>query len=446
MIMKLKLIHLSLVTLILFLIFTGCLGDSMQPTPVTEPTINEVNEPGDSTPLTEPTKGDVTEPSEDNAKLDPAKEKQLLSGYSDFGFHLYSVLCKSEKEKNIFISPSSIAIALAMTYNGAMEETKASMEKTLEFNGMTMEEVNEANKKLLDYLGNTEEKVELSVANSLWCRPDIKFEEDFISRCKDNYFAEISNNFQVSAINGWVKEKTKGKIDKVLDRIPDNAILYLINAIYFKGIWTFEFDKEKTQDLDFNLPDGSKKKHPMMSQSGSFNYYRGDKFQAINLPYGEENYSMYLFLPDEDSGLEEFHSKLNKENWENWMSGFNMMEGDIIMPRFTFEYEVLLNTVLSSMGMEIAFDENLANFRGMAIPPRDENIFIQKVLHKTFVEVNEEGTEAAAVTVVEMGLTESVAEEPERFYMLVDRPFFFVIRDNKTGLILFMGSVLEPEE
>jgi len=367
---------------------------------------------------------------------------ELASGYTSFGFKLYSKLLEEEKDKNIFISPSSIALALSLTYNGAEKDTKDAMAEVLEFNGLDINDLNKGNQALINSLKNTDSKVELAIANSLWCNPDIKFKEDFIKRCQDYYFAEVSNEFTEPAINGWIKENTRGKIEKVIDEVPEDAILYLINAIYFKGIWTYEFDKEKTKEMDFHLTDGTKMKHPMMVQGGKFNYYRGENFQAVSLPYGDEKYSMYIFLPDEDSGLEEFQKNLTAENWEKWMKSFLMMDGDLTLPRFKIEYGVLLNDALIALGMGNAFGGG-ADFSGMS----DVSAFISRVIHKTFVEVNEEGTEAAAVTVVEMTRTTSLDNPPpQRFSMKVDRPFFFAIRDNDMGTILFMGSVMEPGE
>jgi len=181
-----------------------------------------------------------------------------------------------------------------------------------------------------------------------------------------------------------------------------------------------------------------------MSRGGKFNYYKGDNFQAVSLPYGDGSTSMYVFLPDKNKGLEEFQKNLNGKNWESWMKSFQMKEGDIILPRFKIEYETLLNNSLSSLGMAIAFDQSKADFRGMC-DISSGNIYISKVIHKTFVEVNEEGTEAAAVTAVAMSLKSVAHQPPERFHMVADHPFFFAIRDNKTGTVLFMGSIVEPK-
>lgn len=372
-------------------------------------------------------------------------DQRLIEANNGLGFNLFRELTESNPEKNIFISPSSVLTALAMTYNGAEGGTRAAMEKTLQLEEMTMEEVNKAFADLLTILRNPDPKVELTVANSLWAREGVDFHEDFLTRNRDYFDAEVTEiDFNdagaADIINGWVKEKTRDRIDGIVEPpINPDTILFLINAIYFKGEWTEPFDPDLTRELPFNRPDGTKKEIPVMFQRNDFRYLENELFQAVILPYGKnERVSMYIFLPAESAGLEQLYAELNSANWNEWIASFSSMEGEIGLPRFKFEYETSLNDTLKSLGMGIAFDDNAADFSGMRpIPPR---LVISEVKHKTFVEVNEEGTEAAAVTSVEVGVTAM----PETFSMIVDRPFFFTITDDITGTILFMGSVLEP--
>lgn len=372
-------------------------------------------------------------------------DERLIEANNGLGLNLFRELTKSNPEKNIFISPSSILTALAMTYNGAEGGTRAAMEKTLQLEEMTMEEVNKAFADLLTILRNPDPKVELTVANSLWAREGVDFHEDFLTRNRDYFDAEVTEvDFNdagaADIINGWVKEKTRDRIDGIVEPpINPDTILFLINAIYFKGEWTEPFDPDLTRELPFNRPDGTTKEIPVMFRKNNFRYLENELFQAVSLPYGKnERVSMYIFLPAESAGLEQLYAELNSANWKGWIASFSSMEGEIGLPRFKFEYETSLNDTLESLGMGIAFDENAADFSGMRpIPPR---LVISEVKHKTFVEVNEEGTEAAAVTSVEVGVTAM----PETFSMIVDRPFFFTITDDITGTILFMGSVLEP--
>jgi len=371
--------------------------------------------------------------------------EQLVDANNGFGLKMFYELAGAEPGENILISPASIITALAMTYNGADGETREAMEKTLMLEGMSMEEVNEAFADLLTILQNPDPKVELAVANSLWAREGIAFNEDFLKRNEDYFGAEVAElDFNdagaAEAINDWVKEKTRNKIDGIIDPpIKPETVLFLINAIYFKGEWSDPFDPDMTGNRDFNLPDGSVKEIPVMIKNDDFRYLETDDFQAVSLPYGKnERVSMYIFLPASDSSLDQLYGEMNLLNWKRWIASFGSMEGEVGLPRFKFEYETSLKDALAALGMAIAFDESAADFSGMhPIPP---NLFISEVKHKTFIEVNEEGTEAAAVTSVEVGMTAM----PETFSMIIDRPFFFAIADDMTGTILFMGSVLNP--
>jgi serpin B len=373
-------------------------------------------------------------------------DKRLISANTAFGFRLFSELAKEDSGKNVFISPASVGLALAMTYNGAVGDTKLGMERALEIRGMNHLELNRAYAALKAALENADPKVQLNIANSLWGKKGVTFNPDFIKRNKDFYGAEVTTlDFNDSSapgtINSWVSDKTKGKIDKIVDRIDPQAILFLINAIYFKGSWTDEFDKARTKDEPFTLATGTKQNRPMMHQNGDYRYLEGNGFQAVSLPYGSKRLSMYIFLPAQSSNLEQFQKGLTAENWDRWMIQFGEKKGEIGLPRFKLEYEVSLNDALKALGMGTAFDPDRADFTG--ILQGEERAYINGVKHKTFVEVNEEGTEAAAVTSVEMRATSAMIPQ-KPFRMIVDRPFFCAIRDNTTGEILFMGSINNP--
>jgi len=378
-----------------------------------------------------------------NSEMNP----NLVSANVKFAFHLLSEILKRDSNVNVFVSPASVAIALAMTYNGAAADTQQAMAATLELQGMPLDEVNRAYAVLRTTLAGADPKVELHIANSLWARKGIAFRPDFIARNKEFYAAEVtaldfSDPTAAPTINAWVSDNTKGKIARIVDdRIPRDMVLFLINAVYFKGEWSRPFQKELTEEREFTLLDGTKKMHPMMSQSGSYNYYRGEKFQVVNLPYGRRQISLYVFLPDKDSSLKEFCANLTADNWDAWMSKMRRSEGDLTLPRFKLDYELLLNDALKAMGMDIAFTAR-ADFSAMTPEP----VLISQVKHKTYVDVNEQGTEAAAATSVGMALTAApVGPPPQRFTMVVDRPFFIAIRDNRTGVLLFLGSIVEPK-
>ena len=380
---------------------------------------------------------------------EPAVPQPLVSAYTDFGFNLFAEVGRRDAGKNVFISAPSVAFALAMTYNGANGETARAMAETLRLKGMSRGEANRANAALKALLQDPGPGVALAIANSLWARQDVSFKPEFLERNKKSYGAKVAvldfaDPAAPATINAWVSENTKGKIEDIVNKIPRSAILYLINAIYFKGDWTNPFDEAKTRERPFHLADGSQKMHPMMARSGYYRHYRGPDFQAVSLPYGEGRLSMYVFLPDEGGSLLEFQKRLNAESWSEWMSQFRMAEGEIVLPRLKLRYEARLNDMLGALGMEVAFDPDRADFGDMCTV--SERVLISEVKHKTFVEVNEKGTEAAAATSVETRAVSGLLYQfTYQFTMVVDRPFFFAIRDDKTGLVLFMGSIVEPE-
>jgi len=377
-------------------------------------------------------------------KLAPAEsvDPRQAAANTGFGFKLFHELAQGDPGQNIFISPASVSMALAMTYNGADGATKETMTKVLELQGMSLEEVNRANAELKTILENPDPGVQLTVANSLWAREDIDFKPEFVQRNRDYYAAEV-NTLDFSrpgaeqAINNWVKENTGGRIDNIVERIEANDALFLINAIYFKGSWAEKFDPSETKAGLFNLPDGTQVKRPMMSRTGQYGYYQGDNFQSVRIPYGNQRISMYVFLPEQESGLAEFYRHLDAANWEKWMPKFTDTTVQLVLPRFKYEYAMSLKETLKNLGMQVAFDSEQADFGNMCPIPPVPVIYIGDVTHKTFIEVNEEGTEAAAAT--------SVVVEckgiPQIVNMLVDRPFFFAVRDELTGTILFMGTV-----
>jgi serpin B len=373
-------------------------------------------------------------------------DASVVTANTKFGFSLFDEIRKTEQDKNIFISPFSVSIALAMTLNGASGETEQAMTDTLQLQGLDSESINTGYAGLRQILLTSDPKVTLTIANSLWARQEFSFKPDFLQRNTQFFGAEIStldfNDPSASkTINQWVDTNTNGKIQKIVgDQIDPFMVLFLINAIYFKGTWQNEFDPSKTREGPFHLANGDEKQVPMMRQQRWYPYYREENFQAISLAYGDGQMSMYIFLPDRESDLNIFLENLNAESWENWMSQFHEQDVSLVMPKFKLEYGKTLNDPLKALGMGVAFDPELADFSRMA-SLEFGNLYIEKVVHKTFVEVNEEGTEAAAATSVEVGV-KSVPPPPISFS--VDRPFFFAIRDNETKTVLFMGVVVEP--
>jgi serine protease inhibitor len=369
-------------------------------------------------------------------------EKRLIESDNKFGLKLFREIIEEEKDKNVFVSPLSVSMALGMTYNGADGETQKAMQKTLELSGLTIDEVNRCYEHLIESLTQLDPKVEFQIANSIWYHYTLPAKEEFINLCKKYFDAVVRGlNFEdpaaVDTINAWVEENTNGRIDEIVTAPIDPwTVMFLINAIYFKGAWTYQFDKDETKDDWFRLPNGTKKPCKMMEQRGFYKYFESEDFQAVDLPYGDGDFCMTIFLPYWSTNIDSLIAQFDQENLNYWLSCFSSDSGDIYIPKFTLEYELILNDVLKALGMGIAFTP-AADFSKMY---ENVTVWIDKVKHKTFVEVNEEGTEAAAVTSVGM----TYGPGPPGFWMRVDRPFIFMIRENKSQTILFIGKIVEP--
>jgi serpin B len=371
-------------------------------------------------------------------------DDRVLSGNSAFAFELFAHVCGSGEQKNLFISPLSVSIALSMTYNGAAGKTADEMAGALGFSGVELGELNRSMAELTTALVEADSSVRFTVANSLWARKGFEFKADFLERNRSFYraetaFLDFSDPGAPGTINAWVKKSTGGLIDQIVDKIDPDVVLYLINAIYFKGRWELAFDPESTQPVPFHLPGGAERSAQMMSRSGTFRYAERPGEQIVRIPYGEGRMAMYIFLPGEAKGLSELLSGLDRGAFDERVSAMGMREGDVSIPRFKFAYECELVPALVATGMKSAFSGSSADFSRMA----SRSVCISRVKHKAVVDVSEEGTEAAAVTSVEVKAT-SIAAPADRFTFIADRPFFFAIRDDATGSILFLGAVYEP--
>ncbi len=370
---------------------------------------------------------------------------ELLAANTRFGFKLFQQVLQAQPGRNVAISPSSVAIALTMTYNGAAGKTQQAMAKTLELQGLNLATLNQSNAALTAALTHADPDVQLAIANSLWARNGVKFNPGFVQRNQSFYDAKLTtldfaNPNSVATINQWVSQNTRGKIPKMVDRLSPDQVLLLLNAIYFKGKWSEAFDKQDTTERPFTLANGTRKTHPLMSQTGDYDYLETKQFQAVSLPYGSGRWSLYVFLPRPNSNLDVFIKTLTPKNWQQWMSQFRDRPGTVKIPRFKLEADLNLNNTLKALGMAPAFDRNQADFSAMSTEP----LAIDQVKHKTLVEVNEEGTEAAAATSVEMVFTSAPPAPAPPFNLVADRPFFWAIRDNQTGTLLFMGTVVDP--
>lgn len=355
--------------------------------------------------------------------------------------------------ENLFLSPASLEMALAMAANGAAGETLAAMKRTMGIASMSDEQMNRSNKSFISSLNRLDPSVTLAMANSLWLRNDLQFNEEFIKNNEQSCKAEVKQvDFNAPStaaeINKWVSDKTQGRIAGVAPP-PPGSNFALIDAIYFKGTWLHPFVKDETADQQFNLIGGGEKSVPMMHRFNTGSYYENDQFQMAVLVYGEMNstenrVSMYVFLPRTVDGLDAFIESLTPENWKTWTSSYCITPVDLRLPRFKFESDKDLKPALASMGMGVAFGESADFSRMVSGAVTAGALRIGVVQQKSYVDVNEEGTEAAAVTKIAEG--EGGPPRDNRIHtMVVDHPFFFAIRDDATGAILFTGTVLDPQ-
>ena len=369
-------------------------------------------------------------------------DKSLIASNTDFAFNIFNKLIMEDSGQNIFISPLSILLALAMTYNGAVGDTNLAMADAMEFSGMDMEELNQGFSDLMVSILNGDPGVQINIANSIWSRLGFDPEEDFVDINKKYYSSEVKElNFSdpaaVDTINSWIADATEEKIKKMLTEIPGDVVMYLINAIYFKGDWTYPFEEEATYEEDFNLEDGSKKSVEMMHIVEHYDCITGENFGMVRLPYGDEKFSMYIVLPDEGVAVDSIVGFLDSYYYDNLRNSMVESEIRLAMPKYKMEYGVkVLNDVLTELGMGIAFGPE-ADFSGI-----NPGLFISEVMHKAVIEVNEKGSEAAAATVV--AIAESAMPVDEIIEFIVDRPFFFVIAEDRSGAVLFMGKVVSP--
>ncbi len=375
-----------------------------------------------------------------------AHQSQLTRAQTRFGFQLFAALLPTHARQNLFISPTSVAIALSMLYNGATGETQRAIATTLEITDIPLNDVNEANAALLQAWQSNSASVQSRLANSLWADQRLPLQPAFVQRMQSDYQARVStldfsNPNAVATINQWVQTQTGGRIPQMINRIQTDEALFLLNAIYFKGQWTTQFDPTQTRDQPFTLPNGQQRSYPFMAQTGTYRYYETPTFQAVSIPYGDGHFSFDIFLPSPTVGLAGFYRELNAENWRQWTQQMERRPGSLSLPRLRLASDVTLNEALQALGMGVAFDRYQANFAQLTSQPA----YVSRVKHKTFVEVNEEGTEAAGVTAIGIGVRSAVLPSAP-FTLVVDRPFFCVIRDHRTGAVLFMGSIVTPIE
>jgi serine protease inhibitor len=382
-------------------------------------------------------------------QLPPGQRPSFVTqDYSAFGLGLFRQLGDARPDANVVVSPLSAGLAVSMLANGAQGETLAGIQRAL-VTGLDVQALNATNQELVRALRGDD--VQLSIANSLWARQGVPFLPSFLDATRRFYDAEVAAldfNSPATAqrINRWASDKTNGRITRMVEDGPldGDLILYLMNAVYFKGRWQDEFQTAQTRPMPFHVPGGRTVQRPMMQRTGEYGYLRADGFQGLRLPYRGGRFAMYVLLPDEGSTVAALRARLTPDAWADWMGRFGAArEVRVVMPRYRINVEAQLNRPLQTLGMADAFSQVSANFRSM-LPAEylaRGNVYVSEAKQKVFIEVNEEGTEAAAVTGIEVRTT-SAPPQPVSF--VVDRPFLLAVRDDQTGALLFIGQVNDP--
>jgi serpin B len=373
-------------------------------------------------------------------------EKQVESANNSFATSLFSQVALQEQGKNFFISPLSVSMALAMTLNGANGQTYSDMQKTLGLGGLSNGEINQSYQSLMTMFGNLDPSVTFNIANSIWYRNTFQVLDSFITVDSTYFNSEVrSLNFNdpsaADVINSWVSSNTNGKIPSIISPPIDRGVMmYLINALYFNATWKYTFDTANTKQHPFYLSNGSSESDSMMVVHDTLDYYSDANFQVVELPYGNGDYSMLVLLPVTSSSAN-LSTALSQSEVNNIVSGLSPQDVQLTLPKFKVEYSTSLKNVLTQMGMGIAFTGGADFTRINPVGGLD----ISDVLHKTYVEVSEKGTEAAAVTVVTVA-TVSIGSGHQSGPIMVDvnRPFLFLIKENHNNTIMFMGAIVQP--
>jgi len=408
--------HLLLVFVIIIPLFQGC-------------TNNAVDVEGD--------------PPETQMRDLSSSEKELITSGNTFSFDLFRKVIADEKDDNVFLSPLSVSMALGMTLNGADGETRAGIKETLHINEMDLQAINRSYQRLIELLTALDPAVKMRIGNSLWSREGFAINPAFQDSLQTYFKAQaealdLSDPSSADIINNWVSNQTEGRIETIIEgEIPPELVLYLINTVYFKGDWQYQFDPEDTRPADFHLQDGTAIETEMMNRKSPTATFSSDEVQMAELAYGDSLFHMTILMPgDPSTPIGEFVEKsLTASNFAEWTDRLQTSEIRLKMPKFESDYKKKLNDILSSMGMEVAFDDAKANFSKINA---DEQLVISEVLHKANITVNEEGSEAAAATSVGISVT-SVSPS-----FVVNRPFVYLIRERVSGTILFMGTINDP--
>lgn len=389
-----------------------------------------------------------------NKKIEPQKDdnvrkdieltetqKELCRSSNDFTFDFMKILARKEnKDANMFASPFSLQTVLAMTAEGAVGDTRAEMTKALKLSGFSEDEIAGYYKALIPALQGVDKKTVMEIANSFWSKDLIVIKEDYAAKLQKNYYAECqklaNDSFDAAiAMNNWCAKKTHGMIDHIVNEVPEDQMVALINALYFKGEWTDKFNENSSRKEKFNNHDGTTAEVTMMRRTDDMYVVLGEEAWALTLPYGNRAYRMTVILPKEGVDVDAVFAGLDADSWREYRHGGYEREVVLSLPRFETEYTASDRCIetLKEMGLKKAFERS-ANFSGIS----NISLYISQIIHKAKVKVNEEGTEAAAVSYVGMDLATAIPRE-EPVIFKVDRPYIYAISEVSTGTITFIG-------
>ncbi len=375
-----------------------------------------------------------------NLSLTPIEQQKVITD-NGFALRLFKNLDSANTNgSNLFVSPLSVSFALGMTSNGANGKTLTAIQNTMGFNGFTQDQLNSYYNKLLTDLPKLDPNTTLNIANSIWYRQGFSVLPDFLKTNNTSYNAKIealdfSNPSSVNTINNWVNTQTEGKIPAVVNAISPSDVMYLVNAIYFKSTWKEKFNVAGTHSQTFYLDDNSQVQTNFMNGTIDFNVYKSTDATVVELPYSNSKYSMVIVVPPANTSVHQLIAGIDSAKWQNWMAGLKPVNGQLSLPKFKFAFGTQLNSALIDLGMGIAFSKN-ADF---SLISATSPLQITSVNHKAFIDVDETGTTAAAATTVVVGLTATPV-----FYVNINHPFLFAIREMSSGLILFTGTVNNP--
>ncbi|MCF0071687.1 serpin family protein [Dyadobacter sp. CY261] len=369
--------------------------------------------------------------------------ESVSNGTTSFAFDFIHALQTTQSvEENLFVSPLSLHMALGMLLNGAEEETAQEIKKALKMDDVALSELNAAYKTLINDLPVADPKVSLGLANSVWYRNDFAVENDFQSVLKDAFESEVTglpfDNTAKDRINKWASDKTNGKIQKVLEKIEPNHVMFLLNALYFKGNWKYQFDPKKTLDTPFKLESGQSKNVKMMYAKSDFKVGSGTNYDAVELPYANGQFNMTLLIPKGENKIDDVLKGLSGTSWSQLTSGLTSRGVTVGLPKFTLDYSGQLKETLQGMGIQRAFHEGAQ----LGKINKAAKLYVDFVKQDAYLGIDEQGTEAAAVTTIGIGLTSAGPQEPR---YICDKPFALIISENTSNTILFVGRIKNPE-